>query len=144
MDRLESIPGVRHGPAYCCYLPEMARGALAAHHVELAERLPVGIESRIPLGRCSIVTADALVTEAHGDRRHTAGAFCDAAERWQALGVVTEEAFALLGQGRCLVSLGESAKARPVLQSASTIFERLGAVPSLKEARALLRDHAGS
>ena len=43
-------------------------------------------------------------------RRHHADAarlYAEAAERWQEFGNVPERAYALLGQGRCLVALGE-------------------------------------
>jgi hypothetical protein len=77
---------------------------------------------------------------AHGDQRIAAEINLDAAKHWHALGVVTEEAFALLGQDRYLVSLGKGAEARGALQRASEIFTNLGAAPSLEESRALLRE----
>jgi hypothetical protein len=49
-----------------------------------------------------------------------------------------EEAQALLGQGRCLVALGQEREAVPVLEQACTIFARLGAAPVLAEAHELL------
>jgi class 3 adenylate cyclase len=52
---------------------------------------------------------------------------------------VPEEAFALLGQGRCLLGLGREPEAVPVLQAAREIFVRLGAAPALAETDALLQ-----
>ena len=68
-----------------------------------------------------------------------ADAYADAAERWERFGVVPEQAFALLGQGRCLVGLSRPTEAAPVLQQAREIFERLQAAPALAETDALLQ-----
>jgi len=51
---------------------------------------------------------------------------------------VPEQAFALLGQGRCLIGLSRPTEAAAVLQHAREIFERLGATPALAETDALL------
>jgi hypothetical protein len=53
-------------------------------------------------------------------------------------GVVPEQAFALLGQGRCLLGLSRPNEAAPILQHARKIFERLQAAPALAETDALL------
>ena len=50
-----------------------------------------------------------------------------------------EQAFALLGRGRSLIALRRPNEATPSLQQAREIFERLGAVPALKETDALLQ-----
>ena len=42
-----------------------------------------------------------------------ADGYADAAERWQPFGVVPEQAFALLGQGRCLLGLARPTEAAP-------------------------------
>jgi len=57
--------------------------------------------------------------------------------RWERFGVVPEQAFALLGQGRCLLGLSRP-EAASVLHHAREIFERLGATPALAETDALL------
>ncbi len=49
-----------------------------------------------------------------------------------------EQAFALLGQGRCLLGLARATEAAAVLHRAREIFERLGATPALAETDALL------
>jgi len=51
---------------------------------------------------------------------------------------VPEQAFALLGQGRCLIGLALPTEAAPVLEQAREIFERLRAAPALTEIDALL------
>ena len=47
-----------------------------------------------------------------GDLQAAADAYADAADRWERFGVVPEQAFALLGQGRCLLGSG-SIRPRP-------------------------------
>lgn len=42
-------------------------------------------------------------------------------------------AHALLGQGRCLVTLGRAHEAAKPLEQARVVFERLGAMPALEE-----------
>ena len=78
------------------------------------------------------------LTEARGDLWAAVDAYADAADRWERFGVVAEQAFALLGQGRCLVGLSRPNEAAPVLRNAREIFERLQAAPVLAETDALL------
>ena len=68
-----------------------------------------------------------------------ADGYADAAQRWQTFGVVPEQAFALLGQGRCLVALGHMTEAAQPLRLARDIFQELQAAPALAETDALLR-----
>ena len=82
---------------------------------------------------------NAALAEARGDLQAAADGYADAAKRWQAFGVVPEQAFALLGQGRSLTALGRTAEARPVLQQAREIFQTLQAAPALAETDALLQ-----
>ena len=56
-----------------------------------------------------------------------ADGYADAAGRWEQFGVVPEHAFALLGHGRCLVRVGQSHNAVPILNNAREIFQALGA-----------------
>lgn len=63
----------------------------------------------------------------------------DAADRWERFGVVPEQGFALLGQGRCLLGLSRPTEAAPILQHAREIFGRLLAAPALAETDALLQ-----
>ena len=82
---------------------------------------------------------NAALAEANGDLQATAAGYADAAERWQTFGVVPEQAFALLGQGRSLTALGRTAEASPVLQRAREIFLALQAAPALAETDELLQ-----
>lgn len=135
---LEAFPGARDGPNYPVMLTAMVRTALAIGHPALAERLESGVEPRTPYAEHGLAAANAALGEARGDLVRAADAYADAADRWERFGVVPEQAFALLGQGRCLVMLGRPAEAAPVLRRGREIFARLGAAPALAETDALL------
>jgi hypothetical protein len=82
-------------------------------------------------------TCQVLLDDASGEHATAATGFADAAARWHDFGVPYEEAQALLGQGRCLVALGRTLEATPVLEQARVIFARLKAKPALGETDAL-------
>jgi tetratricopeptide (TPR) repeat protein len=136
---LEAYPGVRDSPFYPAFLPAMVRTALAIGDLDLAERLLIGLESRYRYAGHALVAARAAITEATGDLAAAAEAFGDASDRWERFGVVPELAFALLGQGRCLLALSSSTQAAPVLQRAREIFEHLEAAPAVAETDTLLQ-----
>jgi class 3 adenylate cyclase/tetratricopeptide (TPR) repeat protein len=135
---LDQTPGVRESNQYYAYLPMIVRAALQLKETALAERLASGFEPPYPLAEHSRVAANAALAEARGDLREAADAYAAAADRWERFGVVPEHAFALLGQGRCLLALAQPTEAAPVLQHAREIFERLKATPALAETDALL------
>ena len=137
---IESEPATRQDANYAAYLPAMVRTALAAGEPDLANRLVSGFEARHPYGAHALVAADAALAEDRGDLADAAATYADAADRWERFGVIPEQAFALLGQGRCLVGLRRPAEALTVLREARDLFERLGAAPALAEIDALLID----
>jgi len=114
------------------------RTALQIGEPALAERLVAGLEPRYPYAEHALVAANAALTEARGDLPAASDAYADAADRWERFGVVTEQGFALLGQGRCLIGLSRPTEAALVLQHAREIFERLQAAPALAETDELL------
>jgi len=116
----------------------MVRTALALGDRSLAEGLVDGLEPRHPYGEHALVATTAMLAEARGDPDAALLVYADAAVRWERFGVVPEHAFALLGQGRCLVALGRLGEARAPLGEARAIFVRLGAAPALAETDALL------
>jgi class 3 adenylate cyclase/tetratricopeptide (TPR) repeat protein len=136
---LETTPGAHENPNYAGYLPAMVRTAVAIGDRQLAERLVHGVEPRHPYAEHALVAANAALAEARGDHQAAADAYADAADRWHRFGVVPEQAFALLGQGRCLLRLERPRKADPVLRQAREIFETLKAAPALAETDALLQ-----
>ena len=117
--RGRGLPRCPRQPELRRYLPAMVRTALAIGDRELAERLVDGLEPRYPYAEHALVAANAALTEARGDLQAAADAYADAADRWERFGVVPEQAFALLGQGRCLLGLSRPTEAAPVLQTRS-------------------------
>jgi tetratricopeptide (TPR) repeat protein len=142
LSELESVPGARADAGYFVSLPMMVRTAVVAGDPELAERLVTGFERPCPYAEHALVAANAALTEARGDLRAAADAYADAADRWDRFAVVPERAFALLGQGRCLLGLSRHTEAAAVLQHARDIFELLGAAPALAETNVLLASPA--
>jgi class 3 adenylate cyclase/tetratricopeptide (TPR) repeat protein len=136
---IESYPGARDNSYYPALLPAIVRIASEIGDPALAERLAAGLEPRTPYAEHALVAAGAALTEARSDLQAAADDYADAAERWERFGVVPEEAFALLGRGRCLLGLARPTEAAPVLQHAREIFERLQAAPALAETDALLQ-----
>ncbi len=135
---VNATPGVRESPIYAAHLPGMVRTASAIGDQQLIERLAGGYKPRCPYAEHALVAANAALTEGRGELQAAVDAYSDAADRWEQFGVVPEQAFGLLGQGRCLVGLSQPSEAAEVLQHAREIFERLQAAPALAETDALL------
>ncbi len=69
---------------------------------------------------------EAQLAEAGGEHARAGDLFADAAEGLRAFGEVFEEAYALLGQGRCLTALSDPAADQP-LRQARRLFDQMGA-----------------
>jgi len=134
---LDQTPGGRRVPIYARRLPLMLRVALTAGDAELARRLAGGIEFRYPLHQHALCTARAQLAEHEGDQAGAAELYRDAAARWHQFGNVSEHAYALLGEGRCLSALGDPA-AEHSLRNAAELFASMGYRPALAETEALL------
>jgi len=139
-DRAAELLAAAHAAAtgtYCVTypsrLPGLVRIALALRLPDLALRLVTGVEPVNPYAGHALVAANAALAESRGDAAAAAEGYAEAAHRWHDFGVIPEEGFALLGQGRCLIHLGQRAEAVPVLNAAHAVFERLGATPALQE-----------
>jgi class 3 adenylate cyclase/tetratricopeptide (TPR) repeat protein len=137
---IETAP--RETPYYAAYLPMMVRTALSLGNPELAERFVAGVTPQTPAAEHALATVNAALAEARGDLGAAAQGYADAAERWQQFGVIPEQAFALLGQGRCFTHLGRNPEATGVLQQARVIFQTLQAAPALAETDLLLQQAA--
>ena len=135
---IEAYPGVRANPHFPTRLGEMVRTALRIDESDLAKRLVASHEPRTPYAEHAFVAANAALTEAGGDVQAAADAYADAVGRWERFGVIPEQAFALLGEGRCLLALDHPVEAALALRQAREIFERLHAAPALAETNALL------
>ena len=123
---------------YAANLASAIRTALAAGAPELATGLAAALQPSHPLQQHAAVTAQALLAEHHRQHTEAAALFADAAGRWQKFEVPWEQAQALLGQGRCLLALGQPDEARDPLRTARNIFATLGARPALTETGKLL------
>jgi class 3 adenylate cyclase/tetratricopeptide (TPR) repeat protein len=137
--KIPAMPGTRVIQYYAIHLPLMVRTALGLGDRALAERLVTACECRHPVAAHAAVTVAAALAEARGDHQAGADGYAEAADRWNRFGVVPEQAFALLGQGRCLTTLAQSAEATRALEQAREIFDALKAVPALVETDTLLQ-----
>ena len=139
LEELATTPAAREPEYYTANLPALVRSAVALDDHALAQRLITGVESHNRYAEHALITATAVIAEATGDVAGAAEGYADAAERWEQFGVVPEHAYALLGHGRCLVSLGRPSEAEPVLRRARELFHTLGATPGIAETDALLQ-----
>ena len=106
----------------------MLRTALAAGDPDLAERLADGLEPRYPLREHALCAARAQLAEHAGDHAEAATLYAEAAARWQQFGNVPERAYALLGQGRCLLALGRPGR-RAAAPRGGELFARWATAP---------------
>jgi class 3 adenylate cyclase/tetratricopeptide (TPR) repeat protein len=138
LEELERTSGIRDEGFYAAALPGLVRCALALGDPALAARLVAGVEPHTPLQQHALAACRAALAEAAGDHRTAATAYADAVTRWREFGDVPELAFALLGQGRCLVAVGAVDAVGP-LREARELFASMGYAPALKDTDALLR-----
>ena len=118
-------------------LPGLTRGALAIAELVLARQLAEGVEPTLPLYAHSLASARAQLAEAQGEHARAADLFADAAEGWRGFGAGLEEAYAVLGQGRCLAAVGDPAAGRSLLEARHQ-FEGMGARARVAECDTLL------
>jgi hypothetical protein len=104
----------------------------------LAQPLARGIPRSWKYSACALLVAKALVGETKGDHAKASAAYSAAAIGWNGMGVPYEEAQAHLGSGRCLLAMDQRLEGQRALLGAANLFSRLGAEPSLVEARDLL------
>jgi len=107
-----------------------------------AQRLAAKAPTRRRFGarRClehALAATGALLAEAEGDYAEAPERYADAAARWQRFGAVLEQAYALAGQSRCLVALGDPTVETP-LREARALFSAMGARPRVEECDAIL------
>jgi len=135
---IESTPGLGDSDATPAELPAIVRAAIAIGEIQVAERIAGHLTPRYPYAEHSLIAVSAALAGAHGDIASAAVIYADAAARWEAFGVVTEEGFALLGQGRCFVELARPGDAADILVRAREIFSTCGMKPAVEETDGLL------
>ena len=110
-------------------LPEGARVLVEAGEPEIARRLldSDGTEPIMPNVRVGGQYSRAVLLEAEGRRGDALPLYRAAATWYGGRASVYHEARALVGAGRCELSLGRTAEAAADLQAAAEIFDRLGA-----------------
>jgi hypothetical protein len=121
-------------------VPAAVRLALRCGGLDLAEEVRHRGDGLLPVQKHVMASIQASLAEAHGELGQAAAGFVDAARRWHDFGVPYEEGHALLGQGRCLASLGRTPEAAAPLAAARELFARLGAKPALAETDAWLAE----
>ena len=124
--------------------PDWTRTLIALGELELATKLVSSEPDANPASQYAHLACVAAVAEARGDYTVALAGYVDAAQRFGAFTIRTEEAFALLGQGRCLVALGRPDEAGPMLLRARDMFTKMGARPALAEVDALLASTSSS
>ena len=135
---IEATPDGRGSQYYAVYLPMMVRAAVTLGNPQLAERLVAGHQPRYPIAEHALVTANAVSPRRAVSSTPPPTAIA-AAKRWEQFGAILEQAYALLGQGRCLTALGRPAQATEALRGARAIYQTLRAAPALAETDTLLQ-----
>jgi len=135
---LDQHPGSRTD-LYAALLPGLVRNTLAIPDRRLAARLVEDVSPLIPLHQHALTSSQAQLAEAAGNNTEAAKLHADAAQRWHQFGNVPERAYALLGQGRCLRTLGDPAADKP-LSEARELFASMGYRPALAKTDALLAE----
>jgi tetratricopeptide (TPR) repeat protein len=138
LGELEASSHARQSQNYPTYIPEMVRTAVAADDLELASRIAEGFEPTYPLHLLGLSVARAALAEARGEVASAAALYRDARERSEQLGIVPERASAMLGEGRCLLALGDP-RAEPILVEGGRVFASMGARPAVAEVDSLLQ-----
>ena len=138
VQEIVSSPVTFTSVALPAYLPAITRMALEVGRLDLAEGLLNNSVARQPYGAHSLVAARAAVAEDRGEMRAAIEGYADATERWEAFGHGVERGFALLGHGRCLLSVGHTDESSDALRRARQDFDRLRAQPAIRETDSLL------
>ena len=125
-------------PQFGLMLPSELRAAAELGDLGLAQRLAAKTVASRPLDSYALVLLSALEAEHEGRLEQAAGHYAEVAPLWRSFGAPYEEAQALLGQGRCLVSIGRAEEASKPLRRAARVFKRLGADPALAQTTRLL------
>jgi class 3 adenylate cyclase/tetratricopeptide (TPR) repeat protein len=99
------------------FLPELTGLCASLDALDLARELADGMS--VELGRigCARIAAAATLAESEGRVTDALALYDQAQSRWRAFGAVPGLADALLGKGRCLVTLGRGGAVTPVTEA---------------------------
>jgi hypothetical protein len=123
---------------YGIQLARMVRIALATGENDLARWLATDVPAPYDLNRNALTTSEAALAEADRHFETAARGYANAARHWYKFGSVPERAYALLGQGRCLVALGHAGAEVPIAE-ARDLFASRAYKPALTETEELLQ-----
>jgi tetratricopeptide (TPR) repeat protein len=137
LEELVQLVGVPVDPYHVANLPALVRCALRLPEIELGDALITGAEALSPQAGYVLASCKALLLEGGGDHERAAETYLEAASGWEHHGNVPEQAYALLGQGRCLVAIADPAAEEPLRQAAE-LFSSMGYRPALAETEALI------
>jgi class 3 adenylate cyclase/tetratricopeptide (TPR) repeat protein len=118
--------------------PSWTRTLIRLGELELAERLVPTPSPTNPYAERELIVIRAALAEARGEYQAALSGYVEAVRGFHEVTWYVEEAFALLGQGRCLQALRRAEEASPVLESARSLFATMGARAALTEVESLL------
>jgi tetratricopeptide (TPR) repeat protein len=113
------------------HLPQLVSIAFLAGAADTAHRFLDGNHFDAGRPAHAVVAARAVVAEFNDKPAEALELYEDAATRWSEYGSVLERANALFGAGRSLLELGRPNEATARLQEARTLYQDLGAAPSI-------------
>jgi hypothetical protein len=137
LTEIDQAPGARGTPDYARQLAGMVRTALAAANPAIAQRLVAGLTPRSPLEEHALHAARAQLAADTANHVQAAELYALAAAGWEEFGNVPERAYALLGQGRSLCTLGRGDPMQP-LRQARDLFASMRYDPARRETESLL------
>jgi class 3 adenylate cyclase/tetratricopeptide (TPR) repeat protein len=139
VQEVQRLVGDRGGGSWYLgqHVAGLVRVCLTLGQRATAEALAARAHDGVARNRAGLLSARAALTEADGDLDQAALAYDEAASRWGNYGHRLEQAWALLGAGRCLLALGRP-DARRRLRDSRAALAALRAAPLLAEVDAAL------
>ena len=101
LERIAGLSEVASSHEFASRAPALVRAGLAVGEADLAARVAAHLSPLLPTREYAAASAQALLAEHNGERQTAAAGFAAAAAGWGAFGNKLEQAYALLGQGRC-------------------------------------------
>jgi class 3 adenylate cyclase/tetratricopeptide (TPR) repeat protein len=143
VEEVQRVAGDRGGGRWYLgqHVAELVRVCVGLGQPATAATLAAQANDGVARNRHALLTAHAVLAEADGALDEAVVAYDEAASRWADFGHRLERARALLGAGRCLLTLGRP-EGRLRLREARSALATLDAKPLLAEAEAALDDTA--